>query len=332
MDIDVVPPDVNRSDADFTVADGKILLRPVRDQGLRRPAADGDRRGPRSQAGRSATCSTSANASIRRSVSRATIETLIKAGAFDSLGGRALAAAWPCSTGPCKPAPRMHADRKQRAEGPVRRWTTTTSPRSRRRPACPTCPNGTTREQLASEKEVLGFYLSQPSAGRVRANADDLLLAHARSTSPRLPHRTEVMLGGMLAAIKFSHTKNPRPGSTNTKYAMFDLEDMARHRALHPLARGIRQLRPPGRGRRDPGRARRGRSPARQRRSEPDRQRADSAGRPRRPLHQGHRDPRQRRAARPSAGWKSCTKSCAAIPATASCNWWSAWPTAAGCT
>ena len=34
------------------------------------------------------------------------------------------------------------------------------------------------------------------------------------------------MLGGMLSSIKFSHTKNPRPGSTNTKYAMFDLEDM----------------------------------------------------------------------------------------------------------
>jgi DNA polymerase III subunit alpha len=33
-------------------------------------------------------------------------------------------------------------------------------------------------------------------------------------------------LGGMLAAIKFSHTKNPRPGSTHTKYAMWDLEDL----------------------------------------------------------------------------------------------------------
>jgi DNA polymerase-3 subunit alpha len=30
----------------------------------------------------------------------------------------------------------------------------------------------------------------------------------------------------MLAAIKYSHTKNPRPGSVHTKYAMWDLEDM----------------------------------------------------------------------------------------------------------
>ncbi len=34
------------------------------------------------------------------------------------------------------------------------------------------------------------------------------------------------MVGGMLAAIKFSHTKNPRPGSMHTKYAMWDLEDL----------------------------------------------------------------------------------------------------------
>jgi DNA polymerase-3 subunit alpha len=40
-----------------------------------------------------------------------------------------------------------------------------------------------------------------------------------------LEHRTEVLVGGMISAVKFSHTKNPRPGSTHTKYAMWDLED-----------------------------------------------------------------------------------------------------------
>ncbi len=32
-------------------------------------------------------------------------------------------------------------------------------------------------------------------------------------------------MGGMIGAIKLSQTKNPRPGETNTRYAMFDLED-----------------------------------------------------------------------------------------------------------
>lgn len=41
-----------------------------------------------------------------------------------------------------------------------------------------------------------------------------------------LPNKTEVVLGGMLSAIKHSNTKNPRLGSNVTRYAMFDLEDL----------------------------------------------------------------------------------------------------------
>ena len=32
------------------------------------------------------------------------------------------------------------------------------------------------------------------------------------------------MLGGMISAVKYSHTKNPKPGNPS-RYAMFDLED-----------------------------------------------------------------------------------------------------------
>ena len=39
-----------------------------------------------------------------------------------------------------------------------------------------------------------------------------------------MKHREKVMLGGMIASIKHSHTKNPKPG-TPSRYAMFDLED-----------------------------------------------------------------------------------------------------------
>ncbi len=75
------------------------------------------------------------------------------------------------------------------------------------------------------EKEVLGFYLTSHPL----AEHEALLRTYCSHTAPqlaKLDHRTEVLVGGMLAAIKFSHTKNPRPGSTNTKYAMWDLEDL----------------------------------------------------------------------------------------------------------
>jgi len=81
------------------------------------------------------------------------------------------------------------------------------------------------RQKLANEKESLGYYLtSHPLA----EHADTLRLytTHSPAAAATLPHRTEVVLGGMLSAVKLSHTKNHRPGTTNTKYAMFDLEGL----------------------------------------------------------------------------------------------------------
>jgi DNA polymerase-3 subunit alpha len=73
---------------------------------------------------------------------------------------------------------------------------------------------------------VLGFYLTSHPL----AEHEDTLrtyCSHTTTEAAALAHRTEVLLGGMLSALKYLHTKNPRPGSNNTKYVMFDLEDTA---------------------------------------------------------------------------------------------------------
>ena len=75
------------------------------------------------------------------------------------------------------------------------------------------------------EKEVLGFYLTSHPLAEHEATLRTYC-THTSSQIGKLEHRTEVIVGGMLAAIKFSHTKNPRQGSTHTKYAMWDLEDL----------------------------------------------------------------------------------------------------------
>jgi DNA polymerase-3 subunit alpha len=90
--------------------------------------------------------------------------------------------------------------------------------------AMPDLPEFAEKERLAMEKEVLGFYLTSHPL----AEHEQVLRTYCSHTSAqlsRLEHRTEVLVGGMLAALKFSHTKNPRQGSTHTKYAMWDLED-----------------------------------------------------------------------------------------------------------
>ena len=70
------------------------------------------------------------------------------------------------------------------------------------------------REGAARAREGSARLLpsSHPLA-EYRADAAHVLLAHHDRRSPTLAHRDEVLLGGMLAAIKFSHTKNPRPAA-----------------------------------------------------------------------------------------------------------------------
>jgi DNA polymerase III subunit alpha len=86
-------------------------------------------------------------------------------------------------------------------------------------------PEWPEKEKLANEKEVLGFYLTSHP---LTEHADLLatFCTHSTANIGTATPRSEVILGGILASLKYSHTKNPRPGSTNTKYVMFDLEDL----------------------------------------------------------------------------------------------------------
>jgi DNA polymerase-3 subunit alpha len=89
----------------------------------------------------------------------------------------------------------------------------------------PNIPEWDQRELLAREKEVLGFYLSAHPLTEYLPILNTYC-SHTTVAAAALAHRSDVMIGGMIAAIKFSNTKNPRPGSPS-RYAMFDLEDTA---------------------------------------------------------------------------------------------------------
>ena len=62
MGIEILPPDVNLSDHEFTVVRGQHPLRPGRRQGRRLPGGRGDQAGAREGWGSSARCGTSASA------------------------------------------------------------------------------------------------------------------------------------------------------------------------------------------------------------------------------------------------------------------------------
>ena len=179
MDIEVVPPDVNRSDVEFTVGRRQDLLRPVGHQGLRRRGRRGDRRGAPQAGGPFATCSTSASGSIPRTATARPSKSLIKAGAFDSLRRPSGRSCSPCSTGPCSPARGRVADRRTRPEEPVRRRGRRATPR-RRRQACPTCPSGTSANGCRRKRKCWASTSPAIRWPNTKQQLGPVLLAHHR--------------------------------------------------------------------------------------------------------------------------------------------------------
>jgi len=223
MNITVEPPDVNRSDAEFTVCDGKIHvgLSAIKGCGLGAAAAIS---AARNAGGPFRSLFDFCERVDPTQVSRATIETLIKAGAFDSTGARR-SQLMAVVERAIQSGASMHADRKSGQKG-LFDMLDADEPKQAAHAALPDIPEWEDRERLSAEKEVLGYYLtSHPLAEHEKALTT--FCTHTTGDIANLAHRTDVVLGGMLSSLKFSQTKNPRPGSTNTKYVMFDLEDMA---------------------------------------------------------------------------------------------------------
>ncbi|MBN1394863.1 MAG: DNA polymerase III subunit alpha [Pirellulales bacterium] len=219
MGAEVLPPDVNRSYPEFTVAEGKICfgLTAVKACGAAAAAAiaaEREKNGPylsifdfceRLDPG---------------TVNRAAVESLIKAGAFDSLGaGRAILFAAidrALQAGAAAASDRRSGQKSLFAGDDDRRPQAAEI-------NLPHVPDWEQNEQLSREKEVLGFYLSSHPLTEHRSTLA-AYCSHVTTEAEQLGHRSEVMLGGMISAIKFAHTKNPKPGNPS-RYAMFDLED-----------------------------------------------------------------------------------------------------------
>jgi len=221
MNIEVTPPDVNRSGAEFTVADGKICfaLSAIKGCGTTAAAAVAEER---EKSGPYRSLFDFCERVDPGTVNRSTLETLIKAGAFDSLGARR-SQLFAVMDRAIQSGASAAADRRSGQMGLFGDDEDETPEAANAN--LPDVPEWEERDKLAKEKEVLGFYLSShPLAEHQQTLAT--YCSHTTSEAAGLGNRTEVMLGGMLAAIKHSHTKNPKPGSPS-RYAMFDLEDTA---------------------------------------------------------------------------------------------------------
>lgn len=219
MGIEVVPPDVNRSDVEFTVADGKIVFGLAAIKGCGGSAAEGiveERRRHGPYRSLFEFCERLGQGAVNRSA----IESLIKAGAFDNLGGRRAQL--------LAVLERAIQAGANAAEDRRRGQLSLFGGNDAKGPAVvdqqlPDIPEWADHEKLAKEKEVLGFYFSSHPLKEY----EQLLARYCTHTTAdlgQLAHGSEVVVGGVVSAIVTKHTRTQRADGPS-KFAMFDLED-----------------------------------------------------------------------------------------------------------
>jgi len=220
MGIEVLPPDVNHSGPEFAVEGDKIRFGLSAIKGCGGAAAEAvaaQRRAGGPYRDIFDFCERVDPASCNRTA----IESLVKAGAFDSTGARRSQLLSAVDRALQSGAAAL-ADRRSGQKGLFDDADDDVAESAAA--ALPDVPELDERERLSQEREVLGYYLSSHPLAE-HAGKLSTYCSHTTGQLAGVPHRQEVILGGMLAALKYSHTKNPRPGQPS-KYVMFDLEDM----------------------------------------------------------------------------------------------------------
>lgn len=220
MGITVVPPDVNHSFVDFTVADGKIFFGLSAIKGCGGSAGESIA-AARKKGGRFTSLFDFCERVDPSECNRATIETLIKAGAFDSVGSNRAR----LMAGVEKAIQAGAAALADRRSGQMNFFEeieeTSTNSANQNLPDVPEFPEKT---KLFMEKEVLGTFLSAHPMEEHRMQLA-MFCSHNSTQLKDLKDRSEVIVGGMIASIKLANTRNPKPGAPS-RYANFDLEDM----------------------------------------------------------------------------------------------------------
>jgi DNA polymerase III subunit alpha len=224
MGIEVLPPNVNHSDVEFSVrgesiAFGLGAIKGVGEGAVAGIVAEREARGP------FRSLFDLAERVDPKFLSKGVLELLVKAGACDQLGGHraSLFAAVERAT---QSAASRHKDRQRGQRslfGIDEPETANDSATGQVSSSLPEVPAWAHRDQLNFEKEALGFYLTSHPLLEV-AEQLSKFATHQNSELVELENNTEVILGGMISAIKKAQTKKPSRNG-HSKYVNFDFED-----------------------------------------------------------------------------------------------------------
>ncbi|MFP4055630.1 MAG: DNA polymerase III subunit alpha [Candidatus Brocadiia bacterium] len=217
--IEVLPPDVNRSDSQFRTEGGKIRfgLSAVKNAGEKAVEAIV---AAREDGGPFRSLFDFCERIDPRSVNRATIETLIRCGAFDSLGGTRgqLLAALDAALEMASVAQR------DRAQGQASLFEMVAEAQGPPEQELPDVEDVPENERLGWEHDLLGFYVS----GHPLARHEDILRMYATATTEELSEKEdgeEVIVGGIVDSVRRSVTRKGR--FQGQRWARYELSDLA---------------------------------------------------------------------------------------------------------
>ncbi|HEV56323.1 MAG TPA: DNA polymerase III subunit alpha [Phycisphaerales bacterium] len=229
MGIDVLPPDVNESYTDFTViyVEGPQGKKGVIRFGLGAVKGVGDKAvekivEARREVGRFGSLFHFCEHVDLRAVNKPVIEALIKAGAFDQLGG-SRAQMMAGLEKAMQIGQQLQADRQS---GQMSLFGAAVDPAetlARDREALPKVQPWTEMEMLTHEKEVLGLYVTDNPLSHHATELDAYASGFTTDLADR-PQDAEIVLGGMVTKVRQLVSRNgPRAGS---KMAVFELQDL----------------------------------------------------------------------------------------------------------
>jgi len=230
MGIKVLPPDTNESGVDFTplyaeTEDGKKKKGVIR-FGLAAVKGVGEKAveqiiAAREKVGRFQSLFHFCENVDLRLANKQVLESLIKAGAFDGLGGNRAQ-----MTAGLEKAMEVGANlQADRQDGQMNFFgqTAGASDYSQDQHSLPQSAPWPEAQMLAFEKEVLGFYVTSNPLSH-HAETLDLYSTHNSSELEGAGQDKQIIIGGMVTKIRYNLTKTGR--NAGAKMAVFVLEDL----------------------------------------------------------------------------------------------------------
>lgn len=214
MGITVMPPDVNSSDWNFTPAGDAIRFGLGAVKNLGQSAVEPIRKA-REETGAFGSLYQFCEAVDMASINRRMIESLIKAGAMDTLAGTRTQK-FAIVEGAMESGQRAWKDRLSGQGGLFGDMFTAVPEREQ---PLPNVPEWTGREKLQGEKEMLGFYVTGHPLDHYRDKVADLA-THNSSSLEGLSKGNEVALCGVLTTIQKKRNREQKP------WAALQLEDL----------------------------------------------------------------------------------------------------------